>query len=46
MTYNSLDNIRKIVGSGKEYRPLFRIVGADFVDPAQNERTRAGLDMR
>ena len=45
MTYASLDDIGKIVGGSKDYGPLLGIVGADFVDPAQNKRTPASLDM-
>ena len=43
MTYDSLDNVGKIVGGSKDDGPLLGIVGADFVDPAQNQGTPASL---
>jgi len=44
MTYDSLDDVGKIVGGSQDDRSLFRVVGADFVDPAQDKRTRTGLN--
>ena len=45
MTYDSLDNVGKIVCGSKDDGPLLGIIGADFVDPAQNQRTTTSLVM-
>ncbi len=45
MTYDGLDDVSKIVCGSKDDGPLLGIVGADFVDPAQNQRTPASLDI-
>lgn len=35
-THNRLNDIRKVISHGNEQGSLFRIVGADLIDPAQN----------
>lgn len=42
---HGLDNICKVVTGGHEQRPLLRIVGADFVDPAQDEWASSESDL-
>ncbi len=43
MTYDRLDDVGKIIGGSKDDGPLLGIVGADFVDPTQDQGTPASL---
>jgi hypothetical protein len=38
-----LNDIRKVIGRSDKERSLFGVVGADLVDPAQNQRASAKL---
>lgn len=42
-TYHSLDNVSKVVGHCNKQGSLFGVVGADLIDPTQDERTCAIL---
>jgi hypothetical protein len=43
-TYHSLDDVRKVVASRNQQRALLGIVGANLVDPAQDEGPSAKLN--
>jgi hypothetical protein len=44
-TYNSLNNISKVIRHCDKQSALLRVIGANLVDPTENQGTRTVLNI-